>query len=248
MGMVKNDEQYLTAITSCSDNIKKFLMCLNNKDSRIRWDRLERDDCIQSDGSIFRVVSSVRTAEQQISEFKKGRKGIKYDSELALLPTEYVSVTPATQYKLTDGGQVVNKAELSTMAWAGQSKHNWGLAVDIVIRKWGEKKVIPLSDGSMSVQNYYSLVGLTQLARDCGLEWGGDWTDLIDVAHFEDSCYSIPSEKYWYNRNMTFDFLRRLKENNGLVTKSVISKLSLVKGGLLALSAVFLCRFFRGKK
>ena len=84
----------------------------------------------------------------------------------------------------------------------------------MVLRKFGDAKIIKVSDGAISLANYYSLIGLTQLAKDCGLEWGGLWGDFPDMAHWQDTNYTIPSKEYHYDKNMTFEFLQRL--NSGL--------------------------------
>lgn len=63
-----------------------------------------------------------------------------------------------------------------TNARGGQSNHNYGLAVDIA----------PLKGGKIdwSVKNpAWKIMGLE--GRKLGLEWGGDWTTLVDMPHFQ---------------------------------------------------------------
>lgn len=61
-----------------------------------------------------------------------------------------------------------------TNAKGGESNHNFGIAFDI---------------GVFSGRDYlaacpaYDVVGA--LGREIGLEWGGDWTSLVDKPHFE---------------------------------------------------------------
>lgn len=252
MSAVLNDEQYLTALTRCSPNIQKFLRALDNKDSRIKWARLERDGCMQKDGSFFRVVSSIRTAKEQINEYKKGRKGVESNSDCLLRPNKYCSSVPAWKYILTNKGVIDNKAKISTNVWAGGSYHNWGLAVDLVLRKFGDAKIIKVSDGAISLANYYSLIGLTQLAKDCGLEWGGLWGDFPDMSHFQDTNYTIPAKEYHYDKNMTFEFLQRL--NSGLsVGVSTSGGLfsgakNVVKMGAFGVVAYLIASFMGGKR
>lgn len=216
MPIIQNDENYLTAFLNCSPNIQKFLRALNDRDSRIKWARLERDGCKMSDGSYFRVISSLRSAKEQIEEYKKGRSMLVSKSDLLLLPNKYCSSTPAWKYELVSKGVVSDKSKVSTNAWAGNSFHNWGLAVDICIRKFGQSSMIKVSDGIISLANYFSLVGITKLAEDCGLTWGGSWEDFPDVVHFEDRNYSIPPIEYHYDKNMTFEFIKRLYSLNGV--------------------------------
>ena len=47
----------------------------------------------------------------------------------------------------------------------------------------------------MSIQDYYALTGLSQLAAACSLEWGGTWTDFPDIPHFQDAAYKIPPKE-----------------------------------------------------
>ena len=76
MSIIRNDEMYASALADCSENINQFLALLNRKTPDIDWDRLEYDGCVQPDGSFFRVLSTVRTAKEQIECFKMGRKGV----------------------------------------------------------------------------------------------------------------------------------------------------------------------------
>lgn len=237
MSVIKYDKEYLNALTSCTPNIKKFLERLNAGDSLIRWDRLNKDGCVQSDGSYFRVVSSVRTASEQVKVFKQGRKGVKSKTEVKLFPDKECSRTPATRYALESRGSIETPSDIATNAWAGDSFHNWGMAVDIVLRKFGEgvsghdgEKFLNLSDGLMSMRNYYNLVGITALADSCGLEWGGNWTDFQDVAHFQDTAYQIPPKEYHWDKNMNADWLVRYYAGGG----EVGSQGTATKGGVLS--------------
>lgn len=252
MSIVLNDEKYLTALTRCSPNIQKFLRALNNRDSRIKWARLERDGCVQKDGSIFRVLSSVRTAKEQINEFKKGRKGVESTSECLLRPNKYCSSVPAWKYVLNNKGVIDNKAKISTNVWAGGSYHNWGLAVDLVLRKFGDAKIIKVSDGAISLANYYSLIGLTQLAKACGLDWGGLWGDFPDLSHWEDRSYSIPPKEYHYDKNMTFEFLQRLNSGGFVGASSSGGLFSGVKNvarmGAFGVAAYLIASFMGAKR
>ena len=82
MPIIRNDEMYASAFAECSDSIKQFLDLLNRKTPGIDWDRLEYDGCTQPDGSVFCVLSTIRTAEEQIEFFKMGRKGVEYDKHI----------------------------------------------------------------------------------------------------------------------------------------------------------------------
>ena len=207
--VIKNDEMYASAVRECSDNIKRFLSLLGRRTPVIDWDRLEYDGCARPDGSFFRVLSAVRTAEEQIECYKMGRKGVEFDRNILTKANSCCSQVPAVQYELISRGTVENEDELATNAWAGQSYHNWGLAVDLVLIKFGDPLYLDLKDKRMPIQDYYALTGLSRLAAACGLDWGGTWTDFPDIPHFQDSVYTIPPKKYHYDRNMNFRFIKR---------------------------------------
>ncbi len=82
------------------------------------------------------------------------------------------------------------KGQTVTNAKGGQSWHNYGIAVDVVFSKdpWGEK---------------HDWKALGQAGKEAGLEWGGDWTKLVDRPHFQ-----LP--------NMTLGQLQTWNANGGM--------------------------------
>ncbi len=209
MPIIRDDEMYASALAECSENIKQFLALLNRKTPDIDWARLEYDGCVQPDGSLFCVLSTVRTAEEQIACFKMGRKGVEYNQSILSVPNPFCSQIPAIQYELISCGTIENEDELATYAWAGQSYHNWGLAIDLILIKFGDPLYLDLQDKTMSIQDYYALTGLSQFAAACSLEWGGSWTGFPDIPHFQDTVYKIPPKAYHYDKNMNFPFIKR---------------------------------------
>ena len=207
---------YASALADCSENINQFLALLNRKTPDLDWDRLEYDGCVQPDGSFFRVLSTVRTAQEQIECFKMGRKGVEYNQNILSTANSYCSQVPAVQYELISAGTIENEDDVATNAWAGQSYHNWGLAVDVILTKFGDPLYLDLQDGRISMQDYYALTGLSRLAAACSLEWGGTWTGFLDFPHFQDTVYKIPPKPYHYDNNMNFHFVKRLF--NGTLT------------------------------
>lgn len=208
-GYLQEDTISRNALMYASPNIKKFLNGLADGSAQIAWNRLLKDETKQRDGSIFRVHSFLRSAIDQVNEFKRGREGVKYTIDAPLYPTESCDKPSAVKYELVNRGKVVESRNVSTNAWAGESYHNWGLAVDLVIRKFGDSAVLNLSDGALSLINYYKMIGLDTWAKMCGLQWGGDWEDFPDVLHFEDRSWAIPEKKYWYDKNMNFAFVEQ---------------------------------------
>lgn len=73
------------------------------------------------------------------------------------------------QGRTTPGKRVTN-------ARGGQSIHNWGCAFDIGIFKDGVY-------GSREADKYYELVA--KFGKQLGLEWGGDWTSIVDRPHYQ---------------------------------------------------------------
>jgi len=67
-----------------------------------------------------------------------------------------------------------NKMPIVTNAKAGQSDHNFGLAVDVAFKN---------SFGRVSYDPNLFLQ-LAPIAKEIGLSWGGDWKDFIDMPHF----------------------------------------------------------------
>ena len=210
MPIIRNDEMYASALEECSENINQFLARLNGKNPLIDWDRLEYDGCLQPDGSFFSVLSTVRTAQEQIECFKMGRKGVEYDQNILSTANSYCSQVPAIRYELISTGTIVNEDDIATNAWAGQSYHNWGLAIDLILTEFGDPLYLDLQDGRISMQDYYALTGISRLAEECRLEWGGTWTGFPDFPHFQDTVYIIPPKPYHYDNNMNFHFIKRL--------------------------------------
>lgn len=72
--------------------------------------------------------------------------------------------------RTTSGGKVTN-------AKAGQSYHNYGLAIDVVevSPMYGYKKGYPSSRWDK----------IARIGKSLGLEWGGDWKSFVDKPHFQ---------------------------------------------------------------
>ena len=128
---IKTDEQYSSAISSLSTAIKGFLTELANGSEFIDWQMLDRNGFRMADGTYFRIISGERSFKEQIGEFKKGRKGVKYETIVDLFGTR---PKKGTKYELLNRGTVTDSSKVTTNAFAGESYHNWGLAVDLVFR------------------------------------------------------------------------------------------------------------------
>lgn len=76
------------------------------------------------------------------------------------------------QTELYDQGRTTSGA-IVTNAKAGESFHNYGVAVDFVFRKEGYNATIEL----------WELLGV--VGKSQGFEWGGDWKGFTDRPHFQ---------------------------------------------------------------
>ncbi|MFC7677966.1 M15 family metallopeptidase [Paenibacillus sp. GCM10028914] len=76
------------------------------------------------------------------------------------------------------------EGNIVTNAKAGESLHNYGLAIDFALR---------LKDGSVIWDMEYDGNGngksdwleVVAIAKDLGFEWGGDWTNFPDYPHLQ---------------------------------------------------------------
>jgi len=66
----------------------------------------------------------------------------------------------------------------SKNANAGYSEHNYGIALDMVAEKDGQKL-----RKSSSIRNWEQ-TGIPQIAKQMGFRWGGDFTNYHDPVHF----------------------------------------------------------------
>jgi len=74
------------------------------------------------------------------------------------------------------------QGEIITMVKAGFSFHNFGVAFDI--------RPIVGEDEGQKKKTLYQKAG--EIGMALGLEWGGTWTDFLDVPHFQHTAgYSI---------------------------------------------------------
>ncbi|MCH2045976.1 MAG: M15 family metallopeptidase [Saprospiraceae bacterium] len=69
-------------------------------------------------------------------------------------------------------------AENNQNAKAGRSRHNYGFAIDINLRKDG----VQLRKASSKAK--WEATGIPQMARQLGFTWGGDFPNYHDPVHF----------------------------------------------------------------
>lgn len=94
----------------------------------------------------------------------------------------YVQITSgyrsfAEQTKLYNQGRTDKSKKIVTNAKAGQSNHNYGLAIDFVlISADGKKALWELTKDWKRV---------AAIGKSLGFKWGGDWTNFKDYPHLE---------------------------------------------------------------
>lgn len=178
MGLMRQDGSYSLSLT-CHPNLVKFLEGIRNETAEFKRfcsPALLMTYGVSSLKDVFRVESSWRTFSEQANLYLKGRNA--RDAQLGIRPV--------------------------TNAKAGDSFHNWGLAVDIIFTRWGyldNGAIAEYPDPSKGAKKIYRAAqlgdlyadtGLAGWAQACGVRWAGRDTDLPDPAHFE--TYHMPPE------------------------------------------------------
>lgn len=207
MATIKHDNEYFMALSSCSPNLVKFIKGLDEETANfVDFQGLKDSSLKMSDGSFFRIVESLRSYEKQGEYFAKGRKiskEIQIDGSGKGKGKRY-------EYKkieVTDANKII------TLLAPPLSRHNWGLAIDIIFRKIGySPESAFMFRGKMydstNLKEFYVNSGILHWATSCGLVWGGNWEDLEDIAHFEDNSFEIPENaRELYSNEIGYNFL-----------------------------------------
>lgn len=215
--LIKQDNAYFQALASCSENIRRFLVGLNNGTAlHVDFLNLENSSLVQPDGSIWRVLESVRTQEEQFKHFKKGRK-VTYKKEIDGSGSNLGYRYNIQDVKVTDSSKIV------TFARPTESFHEYGQAVDIVFRKFGYEitkdfvykgKIYTIG----MLDEFYVNSGILFWANECNLSWGGNWENLYDIAHFENKNFKIPENHTELYSNEIKNYNTNLDISNRIVT------------------------------
>ena len=77
----------------------------------------------------------------------------------------------------TKPGAIVTKAK------GGESRHNFGVAIDICLLTQNPSDTynLDIDTNNVGISDWYQVV---QIAKDLGFEWGGDWKKK-DLPHFQ---------------------------------------------------------------
>lgn len=103
------------------------------------------------------------------------------------------------QDRLYDQGRTAPGA-IVTNAKGGQSNHNFGIAADAGVFRAGD-----YLDGSKdkAARDLAAKVhrACSEHAEACGLEWGGSWTSMVDLPHYEvKTSLTIAQKRELYQR------------------------------------------------
>ncbi|MCA0971944.1 M15 family metallopeptidase [Halobacillus litoralis] len=91
--------------------------------------------------------------------------------------------TEERQKKLYAQGRST-EGNIVTYAKAGESYHNYGLAIDFALRTEGGDVVwdTQRDDNGNGKADWLEVA---RIAKDMGFEWGGDWTNFKDYPHLQ---------------------------------------------------------------
>lgn len=119
------------------------------------------------------VTMTLRTDAEQAALYAKGRLVLSEVNKLLAV----AKMGPCCQAD----NKIVTKAKT-----VDDSFHGYGLAFDIAVKSPDGKQIVwtPKSDWNGDGQDDWAQVG--QLAEECGLEWGGNWTGMPDPPHYQD--------------------------------------------------------------
>ena len=106
-----------------------------------------------------------RMAEDVVAKmFNKGYAVTVFEGFRSFAEQDYLYQQGRTRW-----GPIVTNAK------AGESLHNYGVAVDIVF----------LVNGHPSWSNRHPWKLLGTVGKEAGFEWGGDWESFVDRPHFQ---------------------------------------------------------------
>jgi hypothetical protein len=174
------DESYRLALT-CHPRIKTFLEGIVEENLTFRTycdPALLHRYCDSAKKDVLRVESSWRSFADQKRLYESTRG--------SLFGIQLTKVPPGEDF----GGPHV------TYAMAGDSFHNWGLAVDLIFTRTGygeafyNQKVYAPSE----LASLYEDTGLVRYAKASQVRWAGRDVALQDIAHFE--CFQLPPAKF----------------------------------------------------
>lgn len=133
------------------------------------------------------VVALETLIEKSIKNMGSGIHKVVKETAIELIKRAYkeeiyVQITSgyrsfAEQTKLYNQGRTDRSKPIVTNAKAGQSNHNYGLAIDYVLVSEDGKKAI------WTVNKDWKRVAA--IGKSLGFKWGGDWTSFKDNPHLE---------------------------------------------------------------
>ena len=126
----------------------------------------------EANGLNFIVTQTLRTEDEQVAYYAQGRESLERVNELR----EIAGMGPISE---RENRNVVTRAKT---VW--DSYHAYGLAFDIAVLNsqgkvdWGE-------DADWNNDNISDWEQLGAIGESIGLEWGGNFSSLRDMPHFQ---------------------------------------------------------------
>ena len=171
-----------------SPRIKKFVQGIYDGTATLDYALLGNSDIKPALSPIFQISEGLRTADKQKEYYDKGRK-VVWKIENNLLKGK--------NYKVLSE-EITDKSQIVTYQPPMCGYHNFGCAIDIIFSKYRWNPTVEFTyngtNRKCSLPLLYDWVGLVQWGKDCGLSWGGGWSDFPDIAHFEDNTYQNPPQ------------------------------------------------------
>jgi len=128
------------------------------------------------------LLNTRRSFEEQARLYRKGRSICKIQEKEDELRFKWGR--PDLAEILINVGPQAGKL-IVTNAGPGQSIHNYGGAFDSVVLMNG-KAVWEINDGVNDEEELELWNRYGSIVEECGLEWGGRWTDPADYPHAQE--------------------------------------------------------------
>lgn len=117
-------------------------------------------------------TNTLRTAEEQAALYAQGRQLITIVNAMR----GKAGLNPITEAE----NKVVTNAPNNRKSW-----HGYGLAFDIAITDATGKKIDWTKNSDWNGDKIDDWVQVGTLAEKCGLEWGGNFTNMYDPPHYQ---------------------------------------------------------------
>lgn len=118
-------------------------------------------------------TQTLRTEEEQVALYSQGRNSLEYTNSLRKKAGLPAITDRENKYIVTKASTVKN------------SMHGYGLAFDIAITDISGKKINWDYSADWNNNSISDWEEVGNLAEGIGLEWGGNWSGMVDPPHFQ---------------------------------------------------------------